>query len=86
VLFRSELDIGALVSDIVTPVGDNWYRRPDSVIFAHDHVDVTSLINRAAYVFGSRRRVFELALDDDLQKARLQAQAEGWLVEDLVSE
>lgn len=81
-----ELDLGALVSDIVTPVGDNWYRRPDSVIFAHDHVDVTSLINRAAYVFGSRRRVFELALDDDMQKARLQAQAEGWLVEDLVSE
>ncbi len=71
------------MADIVAPVGDNWYRRPDSVIFAHDHIDVTSLINRATYVFGSKRRVFELALEDDFDKARLQAQAEGWLVEEL---
>ena len=81
---REDLDLGNLVADIITPVGDNWYRRPDSVIFAHDHVDITSLINRATYVFGSKRRIFELALDDDMNKAKLQAQAEGWLVEDQV--
>jgi hypothetical protein len=41
------------------------------------------LINRASYVFGSRRRLFELAIEDGMGKAKLQAQAEGWLVEDL---
>ncbi|MBN8662275.1 MAG: hypothetical protein J0M35_18035 [Candidatus Obscuribacter phosphatis] len=82
-IHKQVLDLGSLVADIVAPVGDNWYRRPDSVIFAHDHIDVTSLINRATYVFGSKRRVFELALEDDFDKARLQAQAEGWLVEEL---
>ncbi|MBK7837144.1 MAG: hypothetical protein IPJ49_05545 [Candidatus Obscuribacter sp.] len=66
-------------------MGDSWYRRPDSVIFAHDHVDITSLLNRATYVFGSKRRLFELALDDEMPKAKLQAQAEGWLVEGLTN-
>lgn len=80
---REDLDLGNTVADLIAPVGDSWYRRPDSVIFAHDHVDITSLLNRATYVFGSKRRLFELALDDDMPKAKLQAQAEGWLVEGL---
>jgi hypothetical protein len=80
---REELDVAALIADIIAPGGDSWYRRPDSVIFAHDHLDVTSLINRANYVFGSKRRLFELACSDDMNKAKIQAQAEGWLVEDV---
>jgi hypothetical protein len=77
------LDLGAMVADLIAPVGDAWYRRPDSVIFAHDHLDVTALLNRASYVFGSRRRLYELAAEDGMTKARTQAQAEGWMVEDL---
>lgn len=74
------LDVGEMVADIVLPVGDSWYRHPDNVIFAHEHLDVTALINRAKYVFGSKRRILELITDSGPQGARLQAQAEGWMV------
>jgi len=80
---REELDVGGMVADLIAPVGDNWYRRLDNVIFAHEHVDITALINRIAYVFGSKRRLFELACDDGMDKAKLQAQAEGWMVGDM---
>lgn len=83
---KEEIDLGNMVADLIAPAGDSWYRRLDPVIFAHDHVDITSLINRASYVFGSRRRLFELAVEDGMGKAKLQAQAEGWLVEDLENE
>ena len=77
-----ELNLGALVADIILPVGDAWFRRPDSVIFAHDHLDVTSLLNRANYVLGSKLRLYELAAEIGMEKARQQVLAEGWLLED----
>ncbi len=76
------IDLGEMVADVVVPVGDSWFRHPDNIIFAHEHVDVTALINRAKYVFGSKRRLIELIVDNGPKKARLQAQAEGWLVEE----
>jgi hypothetical protein len=72
--------LGEMVADIVVPPGDSWYRHPDNVIFAHDCVDVTALVNRAQYIFGSRRRVDELTIDNGFAKAKIQASAEGWLV------
>ena len=78
-----EVDVGEMVADIVVPEGDNWYRQPDSVIFAHEHVDITSLVNRARYVFGSQRRFLELTVDSGPNKARQQALAEGWKVSEL---
>ncbi|MGH9552449.1 MAG: hypothetical protein ACRD3W_23890, partial [Terriglobales bacterium] len=77
---REELEVGDMVSDIVVPPGDSWYRHLDNVIFAHDYVDVTALINRAQYIFGSRRRLMELTVDNGPAKAKMQASAEGWLV------
>ncbi len=77
---REEVSIGDLVADIVVPPGDSWYRRLDNVIFAYDSIDVTSLINRSRYVFGSRRRLNELIVDAGFSNAKLQASAEGWLV------
>ncbi len=74
------LDLGTMIADIVVPVGDSWYRQPDNIIFAHDHVDVTALVNRAQYIFGSKRRVLELTVDYGPARARLRAGAEGWLV------
>lgn len=76
------IDLGEMVADIVVPVGDSWYRTPDNIIFAHDHLDVTALINRARYIFGSKRRILDLTVDSGTQKARLQANAEGWLVDE----
>lgn len=80
---REELEIGEMVADIVVPPGDSWYRHLDNVIFAHDFVDVTALLNRARYIFGSRRRLLELTVDNDPDKAKVQAIAEGWLVPDI---
>jgi hypothetical protein len=77
---REELVLGEMISDIIVPPGETWYRHPDNVIFAHDYVDVTALLNRAHYIFGSRRRVFELTIDQGAAKAKEQASAEGWLV------
>lgn len=76
------IDLGEMVAEIVVPVGDSWYRTPDNIIFAHDHVDVTALLNRARYIFGSKRRILELMVNTPPAKARLQASAEGWLVEE----
>lgn len=76
------LEVGEMVADILVPPGDDWYRHPDNIIFAHECVDVTALINRAQYVFGSRRRLLELTIDNDPQQARIQASAEGWKVPD----
>lgn len=78
-----QLAIGELVADIVVPPGETWYRHPDNVIFAHNCVDVTALVNRAQYIFGSRRRLMELTVDNGSDKARVQASAEGWLVPEL---
>ncbi len=75
-----EVDVGDMVADIVVPAGDNWYRQLDNIIFAQDCLDVTALVNRAKYVFGSRRRLLELTVDKNVEEARLQAHAEGWLV------
>ncbi|MBS1955351.1 MAG: hypothetical protein JST89_14295 [Cyanobacteria bacterium SZAS-4] len=77
---RQEIEIGDMVADIVLPPGDSWYRHPDNVIFAHDCIDITALVNRAKYVFGSQRRLFELTIDNGAEKAKMQASAEGWLV------
>ncbi|MBC8000455.1 MAG: hypothetical protein IAF58_21065 [Leptolyngbya sp.] len=77
------LEVGDLVADIIVPTGDDWYRHPDNIIFAHNCLDVTALINRAQYVFGSRRRLLELTIDNEPDKAREQASAEGWLVPEL---
>ena len=74
------LQVGDLVADIIVPTGDDWYRHPDNIIFAHECLDVTALINRAQYMFGSKRRLMELSVDTDLAQARLQASAEGWMV------
>ncbi|HEY9717986.1 MAG TPA: hypothetical protein V6C69_10990 [Trichormus sp.] len=79
---REELELGEMVADIVVPPGDSWYRHLDNVIFAHDYVDITALVNRAHYIFGSRRRVLELTVDNGFAKAKMQASAEGWLVPD----
>ena len=78
-----ELDVGEMVADIVVPESGSWYRQLDNVIFAHEHVDVTALVNRASYIFGSKRRILELTVESGSQKARLQAQAEGWRVSDI---
>ncbi len=77
---KQALELGDLVADIVLPPGDDWYRHLDNVIFANDCVDVTALVNRANYIFGSRRRLLELAVDNGYDKAKVQASAEGWLV------
>lgn len=77
---REEIEIGDMVADIVLPPGDSWYRHPDNIIFAHDCIDITALVNRAKYVFGSQRRLFELTIDSDAEQAKMQASAEGWLV------
>ncbi len=74
------LEVGDLVADIIVPTGDDWYRHPDNIIFAHDCLDVTALFNRAQYMFGSRRRLMELSIDGDFEQARAQATAEGWMV------
>jgi hypothetical protein len=80
---KEELELGDMVADIVVPPGDSWYRHLDNVIFAHDYVDITALVNRAQYVFGSRRRLLELTVDNGMAKAKMQASAEGWLVPDV---
>lgn len=77
---KEVISVGEMVADIVLPPGDDWYRRLDNVIFAHDHLDATTLISRARYVFDSRRRLFELTADGDPESARMQAAAEGWLI------
>jgi len=76
------LDLGDMVADIIAPAGDSWYRQLDNIIFANDHVDVTALVNRVWYVFESRRRLFELSVAKDPKEARIQASAEGWLVQE----
>jgi len=76
------LDCGNMVADIVAPIGNEWYRQLDHVIFAENFVDVTALTNRTRYVFASRRRMLELLIDHDWQNAYFQAAAEGWLVEE----
>jgi hypothetical protein len=76
------LDIADMVANIVLPQGDNWYRHLDNIIFADDLIDVTALINRTCYVFGSHRRLLELCREKDLDKAKTQVQAEGWLVQE----
>ncbi len=76
------LDSGNMVADIVAPIGNEWYRQLDHVIFAEDFVDVTALTNRARYIFSSRRRMLELLVDNDWQSAYFQVAAEGWLVEE----
>ncbi|MFN8657664.1 MAG: hypothetical protein U0105_15085 [Candidatus Obscuribacterales bacterium] len=79
------IEIGPMVADVVVPAGDDWYRKLDNVIFAHDYLDVTALINRANYVFGSRRRLMELMCDSPPAEAKMQASAEGWLISQLES-
>ena len=76
------LDTGAMVADIVAPIGNEWYRQLDHVIFAENFIDVTALTNRARYVFASRRRMLELLVNNEWQGAYFQAAAEGWLVEE----
>lgn len=80
---REDIEIGEMVADVVLPQGADWYRARDNVIFAHDYVDATALINRAKYVFESRRRLLELMVDSDDNQARIQAAAEGWLLPDM---
>ena len=77
---RETIELGDMVADIVLPTSSDWYRVRDNVIFAHDYVDATALINRAKYVFESRRRLLELMVDTDPDRARIQATAEGWLI------
>jgi hypothetical protein len=77
---KEELNIGELIADVVVPVGDSWYRHPDNIIFAHECIDVTALLNRARYMFASRRRLYELTVDSGFNNAKIQASAEGWLV------
>jgi hypothetical protein len=72
--------IGEIVADIIFPTSDDWYRALDNVIFAHDSLDVTSLLTRAQYVFGSKRRLMELTAESGIEQAIRQAKAEGWLV------
>lgn len=74
------VDLGDMVADIIFPPGDDWYRHLDNVIFAGDCLDITALNNRTKYIFGSKRRLLQLSLDGDMQKAMQQAAAEGWLV------
>lgn len=76
-------NLGELIADIIAPPGDSWYRHPDNIIFAHDCIDVTSLINRAQYVLGSRRRLYELLVNAGPEQAKMQATAEGWLVSEI---
>jgi hypothetical protein len=80
---REALELGDIVADIILPPGDEWYRQLDNVIFANDYVDITALVNRARYMFGSRRRLLELTVDNGYDKAKIQASAEGWLVPEL---
>jgi hypothetical protein len=79
---KEELNVGEMVADMVVPVGDSWYRHPDNIIFAHECIDVTALLNRAKYMFSSRRRLYELTVDAGFNNAKMQASAEGWLVPD----
>jgi hypothetical protein len=44
------LDAGTMVADIVAPIGNEWYRQLDHVIFAENFVDITaSLIEPAMF-------------------------------------
>ncbi len=76
---RQLLDVGEMVADIVLPAGDDWYRHLDNIIFADDVIDITALVNRAQYVFGSKRRLLELSVDQGYDQAKIQVAAEGWL-------
>jgi hypothetical protein len=78
-----DFNLSDLIADIIVPPGDSWYRQPDNIIFAHDCIDVTALINRAQYVLGSRRRLYELLVNAAPEQAKIQASAEGWLVPEL---
>ncbi len=77
---RVIIDVGEMIADIVLPQGDDWYRHLDNVIFADDYLDITSLVSRTKYIFGSRRRLLELNVEKDGEAARVQAIAEGWMV------
>lgn len=77
---KEELNPGELIAEIALPVGDSWYRHLDNIIFAFDAIDASALINRARYIFGSHRRLYELAVDHGIENAKAQAAAEGWLV------
>jgi hypothetical protein len=77
-----ELAVGEMVADIVLPTGDNWYRHLDNVIFAQDSVDITALVNRAQYILASKRRLMELLVSNDTNQSKMQAAAEGWLVQE----
>lgn len=74
------IDVGEMIASIVMPQGDDWYRHLDSVIFADDCLDITALMNRTRYILGSHRRLTNLCLNKDFTAAKMQAQAEGWLV------
>lgn len=80
---KESFDLGNLVADIVLPPGDDWYRQLDNVIFHNDYVDVTALVSRARYMFGSKRRLLELSVDSAYDQAKIQASAEGWMVPEL---
>jgi hypothetical protein len=77
---KETIDIGEMIADIILPAGDDWYRHLDNVIFADDFMDVTALISRTKYILGSKRRLLELSIDNDDEKAKVRAAAEGWLV------
>lgn len=77
-----ELLVGEMVADIVLPTGDNWYRQLDNVIFVQDSIDITALVNRAQYIFASKRRFMELSVDHNSDQSKMQAAAEGWLVQE----
>ncbi len=78
------VELGQMIADVLVPAGDDWYRKLDNIIFAKDYIDVTALLNRARYIFGSRRRLLELSLDKSFDEARVQASAEGWKVDEAV--
>lgn len=82
---KEPVELGEMIADILVPAGDSWYRAVDNIIFAHDYVDVTALISRAKYFFGSKRRLLDLIVDSDPNQARMQASAEGWLVQEMQS-
>lgn len=77
---NEDLDVGGLVADIILPTGDDLYRQLDPHIFAGEHLDVTSLSDRAHYFFKSRRRLYDLSVGNDAESARVLASAEGWMV------
>ncbi len=77
---KQEIELAKIIADLISPIADDGYRRLDNIIFADDHLDLTSFLAKAKYVLESNRRYHELLFESNEEKALMQLSVEGWLV------